>query len=63
MLTCVLCTIQLKVPSNRTWPEPDGKGGILIPNGAYDQIHQMYEEERRKEFQDLNRRRREVTRA
>jgi len=51
------CHIQL-TPTNRSWPED--QGGILVKKGAYDHMRQIYEEERRKEFLEQNKRFREV---
>ncbi|XP_060551965.1 trichohyalin-like isoform X33 [Ruditapes philippinarum] len=51
---------QIKAPTRRNWPEPEGQDGLLVRNGEYDNVRQMYDEERKRDYNDTMRKRREM---
>lgn len=51
----------MKTPSKRTWPDPEGRGALLVKQGEYDNVRQMYDEERKRDYIDRMQKRREVT--
>ncbi|XP_053394566.1 uncharacterized protein LOC123524695 isoform X31 [Mercenaria mercenaria] len=51
---------QIKAPARRTWPEPEGLGALLVRKGEYDNIRQMHDEERKRDYIDRMQKRREM---
>lgn len=51
----------MKPSANRIWPEPEGRGALLVKKGAYDSVRQLYDEERKRDLVNTLQKRREVT--